>query len=386
MSSADFAPPKPLEEVVRENRAFRRELYTVNVAIGTNFAIFLAKLSVFSFTGSNSLFAEAVHSLADVANQALLLVGIKRAKRKPTKLHPYGYMRDKFVFSLISAVGIFCLGSGVSVWHGVSGLMAAEPVEHLAWSAAVLAISMVLESASLVVAIRSVRDGAEIAGLSFWEYVRRGIDPTSVAVMMEDSGAVAGLTIAGLCTALVHFTGMVMWDSIGSISVGLLMGFTAWFLISRNRQMLIGRSMAQGDMDVIIKHLEADPVVEAVFDAKSEEIGPGIYRFKAEIDFLGEEVVQRHMDRYGRDSLLRKIQTAAGSNAELAHTLKAYGEDIINAVGAEVDRIETDIQRINPGIRYVDLETDRGSASTWPRARRPPPPSHPEPTTAAAVW
>ena len=68
--------------------------------------------------------------------QALLWVGITRAKRKPTKLHPYGYMRDKFVFSLISAVGIFCLGAGVSVWHGCAGLLTPEPVEHLGWSIA----------------------------------------------------------------------------------------------------------------------------------------------------------------------------------------------------------------------------------------------------------
>lgn len=342
----------------------QRELFTVNIAIGANVAIMVAKLVVYVLSGSSALLAEAIHSLADVGNQVLLRMGIMRSKRDPTPEHPYGYARDKFIWSLISAVGIFCLGSGVTIAHGVSNLFVQKELEHMGATLSVLAVSLLLEGISLHVAVRTVAEGARARGMAFWEYVKRGMDPTSVAVMMEDGGAVAGLLVAAASTYAVKMTGHSMYDAIGSICVGTLLGAIAVFLIQRNRQLLIGRSMNAQDMRRIMEHLRRDPVVKAVHDAKSEEIGPGLYRFKAEIDFSGEMVVDRYMSRVGRDALLAKLKAAGWTedSRALELVLQEYGKEIISSVGSEVDRIEAEIQSLVPGVRYVDLETDRGLA------------------------
>jgi zinc transporter 9 len=194
------------------------------------------------------------------------------------------------------------------------------------------------------------------------EFVKRGMDPTSIAVMMEDGAAVAGLGIAGAATALTWYTGNSMWDAVGSIAIGSLLSITAVFLIQKNRQLLIGRSMQDSDMRKVLNHLRKDPVVKAVYDAKSEEIGPGVYRFKAEIDFVGEAVVERHMERLGQDFLYGRMKLASQTNNDnaLDMCLKEYGKDMIGALGAEVDRLEQEVSLLVPGLRHIDLETDRG--------------------------
>lgn len=355
------APPAPLSE--KETRAFARELHTVNVAISANIAIFFAKLATYWASGSSAMLAESIHSLADIGNQLLLRTGIQRSKKAPSALHPYGYMKDKFVWSLISAVGIFCLGAGVTVVHGCHGLFVQTKLEHLTAGLTVLGVSLLLEGYSLLVAVRTVTAGAASHGLSFTEFVKRGMDPTSIAVMMEDGAACAGLVIAAIATYMTWVTGNSIFDAMGSISVGVLLGATAIFLIQRNRQLLIGRSMNIPDMAKVLNHLRRDPVVKAVYDAKSEEIGPGIYRFKAEIDFSGEQVVQRHMSRLGRELLYHRIEAAStmADRKGLELVLQEYGKDMVGALGAEVDRLENEVRELVPGLRHIDLETDRGS-------------------------
>eukprot|EP00891_Asterochloris_glomerata_P007437 jgi/Astpho2/7437/fgenesh1_pm.00114_%23_25_t len=325
-------------------------------------AIFVAKMATFWVSGSSAMMAESIHSVADIFNQVLLRMGIVRSKRAPSAMHPYGYMKDKFVWSLISAVGIFCLGAGVTVMHGLQSMFLEKQIEHVAATAAVLGLSFVLEGYSLLVAVRTVAAGAASHGLTFMEFVRRGMDPTSIAVMMEDGAAVAGLVLAGIATFLTWQTGSGVWDALGSITIGILLGVTAVFLIQKNRQLLIGRSMQDVDMSKVLKHLRQDPVVKAVYDAKSEEIGPGVYRFKAEIDFCGEKVVERHMSRLGREPLYECITAASKTRDSKAMelVLMEYGKDMVNALGAEVDRLEQEVRLLVPGLRHIDLETDRG--------------------------
>ncbi|KXZ46661.1 hypothetical protein GPECTOR_41g625 [Gonium pectorale] len=153
-----------------------------------------------------------------------------------------------------------------------------------------------------------------------------------------------------------------MWDAGGSILVGCLLGAIATFLVSKNRQLLIGRSMPAAEVRAVQSLLLSDPVVSGVLDTKTEELGPSVYRFKAEVAWNGDKVVERYLDRCGRERLVSELQAAArrGDRAAIEVLLRSYGRDLISAVGAEVDRIELDIQKMNPGIIYVDLETDRG--------------------------
>ncbi|KAG9141034.1 hypothetical protein Leryth_012616 [Lithospermum erythrorhizon] len=198
----------------------------------------------------------------------------------------YGYSKERFVWSLISAVGIFCLGAGATIVHGIQNLWSAQSPENMEYAALVIGGSLLIEGASLFVAINAVRKGAASEGLSVRDYIWRGHDPTAVAVMTEDGAAVAGLLIAGASLVAVNATGNPIYDPIGSIIVGNLLGMVAVFLIQRNRHALIGRAIDAQDTERVLQFLKHDPVVDAVYDSKSEVIGPGFFRFKAEIGYI----------------------------------------------------------------------------------------------------
>ena len=347
------------------------ELHAVNTAIRANALIFLAKLAAACASGSAAMFAEAVHSLVDVANQTLLRVGILKARRAPTEAHPLGFARDQFIWPLISAVGIFCCGAGVSLVHGVAGLL--EPSRELGdltASYAVLALSLALESHSLSVALSTLRGRARRHGLTLLQYLRTGADPAATAVMMEDGAAVAGLVIAGGCLALCQATGSTAWDSAGSVAVAVLLGGVATVLIQRNRLFLIGRAMPPESERRVVGFLEADPVVRRVRNARSEEIGVRSYRFSGDLAFDGGEVARRCLDRVGRRRLFGALAAAAAARdaGRMDALVTAYSAAVVSATGAEVDRLERQIAALVPGIKHVDLETDREAAG--PRRRR----------------
>ncbi|OEL21149.1 Metal tolerance protein C4 [Dichanthelium oligosanthes] len=282
--------------------------------------------------------------------------------------HSYGYSKERFVWSLISAVGIFCLGSGATIVHGVQNLWSSQPPENIHWAALVIggsfliegvaATSLILSLIHIFVAVKAVRKGAEAEGMSIWDYIWRGHDPTSVAVMTEDGAAVTGLAIAAASLVAVQMTGNAMYDPIGSIIVGNLLGMVAIFLIQRNRHALIGRAIDDHDMQRVLEFLKSDPVVDALYDCKSEVIGPGFFRFKAEIDFNGVVLVQNYLERTGRGTWAKQFREAAMSkdDTELLRVMANYGEDVVEALGYEVDRLESEIQKLVPGIKHVDIE------------------------------
>jgi len=337
-----------------------RALHPVHIAIACNGAIFIGKLGMYAFGGSSSMLAECVHSLADVCNQILLRVGILGSLKAPDDTYNYGFNRERFVWALISAVGIFCLGAGVNVVHGIHNIADPQPVEHVLESIGVLALSAVAEGYSLMVAYKHMKETAKRNNMGLWEAIQKGRDPTTVAILAEDGAAVAGLGIAGGCLAATHFTNSGVYDAIGSVSIGVLLGVTAMHLIQINRHGLLGRSMNPIVTQQILTKLQTDEVVAKVFDVKTEEIGPGEYRFKAEIDFNGETIVKGYLDRCGREDLYGAIRAATLSPDDKAMdaVMMKYGEEIVQSLGDEVDRIERDIRTIEPRLTHVDIETN----------------------------
>ncbi|EFJ40630.1 hypothetical protein VOLCADRAFT_32374, partial [Volvox carteri f. nagariensis] len=289
----------------------------------------------------------------------LLRIGLLKAQKGPTEMHPYGYARDRFIWSLISAVGIFFLGAGASFIHGLHTLVEHRELEHMGWSYGVLLLSGLLEGYSLWVASRVVVSGATSRRMGLLQYIRSGMDPTTVAVMMEDGGAVLGLVIAGVCTALAQATGNAMWDAAGSILVGCLLGAIATFLVQKNRQLLIGRSMAPGDVAAVQEQRRSQrwPDVKGRLGTEGSGLGGGGGGKRVK---RGGSYAIRHgtAPGCGRDRLIGILQAAAERNDQeaLERVMRSYGRDLVSAVGAEVDRIESKIQMMNPGILYVDLE------------------------------
>ncbi|KAL9388244.1 hypothetical protein Peur_016849 [Populus x canadensis] len=355
-----FTRAKPVKRIEISDQHSQR---AVTTALWCNFLVFSLKFGVWFSTNSHVMLAEVVHSIADFANQALLAYGLSSSRRAPDALHPYGYSKERFVWSLISAVGIFCLGSGATIVNGIQNLWTAHPPGNIQYAALVIGGSFIIEGASLIVAIQAVKKGAAAEGMTVRDYIWRGHDPTSVAVMTEDGAAVTGLAIAAASLVAVNTTGNAIYDPIGSIIVGNLLGMVAIFLIQRNRHALIGRAMDDHDVEKVLHFLKNDPVVDALYDCKSEVIGPGFFRFKAEIDFNGVVVVQNYLSRTGRGEWSRQFREAAKEkdDAALLKIMSNYGEEVVTALGSEVDRLEKEIQELVPGIRHVDIEAHNPS-------------------------
>ncbi|XP_077589569.1 proton-coupled zinc antiporter SLC30A9, mitochondrial [Stigmatopora nigra] len=327
----------------------------VMVAICINGLNFFFKLLAWVYTGSASMFSEAIHSLADTCNQALLALGISQSIRNPDAGHPYGFSNMRYIASLISGVGIFMMGAGLSWYHGIMGLLHPEPMESLLWAYCILAGSLVSEGATLLVAINEIKRSAQNHGLSFYEYVMQSRDPSTNVVLLEDTAAVLGVIMAAGCMGLTSLTGNPYYDSLGSLGVGTLLGTVSAFLIYTNTEALLGRSIQPESVQKLTEFLENDPAVRAIHDVKATDMGLSKVRFKAEVDFDGRVVTRSYLEKQDIDQILNDIQQVK-TPEELENFMLKHGENIIDTLGAEVDRLEKELKQRNPEVRHVDLE------------------------------
>ncbi len=328
-----------------------RAVYT---AIGGNTLVMVAKFVAFALTGSGAMLSEGIHSLADVGNQCLLALGIRTSARTADEAHPYGYAREQFIWALISAVGIFFLGCGVTVYHGVHSLLHPEPLENLGVAMGVLIFSALVEGGTLLIAARSVYTQARHSGMGLRQYVLRGPDPMGVAVLLEDGAAVTGVLLAMAAIGLAQITGDPVWDGIASIAIGLLLGAVAIFLIYKNRKNLLIPSAPPEARAKAVAVLESDPIVESVTDIKATVIGADSLRFKAEVTFDGRAVARRHLEGQDLEAVLARIH----SPEDLYAYLMRFGDELLDALGDEIDRLEGKVQSAVPKVRHVDLEAD----------------------------
>ncbi|KAK1804399.1 hypothetical protein P4O66_020428 [Electrophorus voltai] len=331
----------------------------VMVAICINGLNFFFKLLAWVHTGSASMFSEAIHSLADTANQALLALGIIQSVRNPDPIHPYGFTNMRYISSLISGVGIFMMGAGLSWYHGIIGLLHPHPIESLIWAYCILAGSLVSEGATLLVAINEIKKSAHKQGASFYDYVMQSRDPSTNVVLLEDAAAVLGVVLAAGCMGLTSLTGArarvaesdtppdlsgnPYYDSLGSLGVGTLLGTVSAFLIYTNTQALLGRSIQAEHMQKLTEFLESDPAVRAIHDVKATDMGLSKVRFKAEVDFDGRVVTRSYLEKQDIEQILTEIQQVKTPEELEAFMLK-HGENIIDTLGAEVDRLEKELK------------------------------------------
>ncbi|HET9827147.1 MAG TPA: cation diffusion facilitator family transporter [Nocardioidaceae bacterium] len=261
---------------------------TVLIAFAANLAIAVAKTVVAVITGSASMLAESAHSWADTANEVLLLVAERRARREPDESHPFGYGRLAYVWSMFAALGLFTAGAVVSVWHGVSALFATTEETSYFWAYVVLGIAFVLEGISFVQAFRQTRREAATLDRDILEHALATSDPTLRAVFAEDSAALVGLVIAGLGILLHQLTGNPAYDAIGSILVGVLLGVVAVILINRNISFLSGQESDTRLRDSAIGLVKAMPQVARVAYMRLEYVGPRKVLLVAAVDLEGE--------------------------------------------------------------------------------------------------
>ncbi|XP_030369002.1 zinc transporter 9-like isoform X2 [Scaptodrosophila lebanonensis] len=341
--------------MLEDRKGLEKSSQVVATAIAINAANLLFKIGGWLYSGSHSMFAECIHSLADLINQLILAFGIYKSSQLPDTDHPYGYMNMRYVSSLISGVGIFCMGCGLSVYHGIEGILNPEPITDLFWVYCILMGSLVSEGATLVVAINELKRSARIHNVSFREYVVSGKDPCVNVVLCEDAAAVVGVIIAGSCMALSSYTGSPIFDAAGSLLIGGLLGAVASFIIYTNANALVGVSISTERLEKINSALEADVMIRAIYDVKGIDIGNARVRYKAELDFDGRELTRSYLDKQDLNKLLAVVRSFKNVE-ELEAFLLDQGENIVDLMGGEIDRIEMNLRTHFPEIRHVDLE------------------------------
>ncbi|MEJ8281702.1 cation diffusion facilitator family transporter [Pseudonocardia spirodelae] len=278
---------------------------TVLLAMGANAAIGVLKLLAGLFTGSAAMLAEAAHSAADTATEALLLTGLRRSSRPADRRHPFGYGKDRYFWALLAAVSIFVSGGVFAIVEGIRAIASGESEQTLAWVAyAVLGLSFLLEGTSWVQAVRQVRSEARAEGVTVRQWLRTTDDPTVVSVLYEDSAALVGLLLAFAGVGLHQLTGSGVWDGIASLLIGLLLTGVAYLLGNTNKGLLIGRQAAPRLVRSIRDFLAGHDGVSAVVDLLTMMVGTDQVLLCARLDLddaLTASEVERMCARLERE-------------------------------------------------------------------------------------
>lgn len=294
-------------------------------ALLANAGIAVAKFIGWLITGSSSMLAEAVHSVADTSNQGLLLLGGRRAKRVATTEHPFGYGRDRYFYSFVVALLLFTLGSVFALYEGIHKLESHEPLTSPLVAVGILVVAIGLESYSFRTAITESRP-LKGSG-TWWQFIRQSKVPELPVVLLEDFGALIGLVLALLGVGLTVLTGDSIFDAFGTIAIGLLLGVIAIILIIEMKSLLIGEGATA-------------PVLARVTDGLA---GGGVAR-----------VLHVRTQYIGPEELLVA--------AKIALTPGLPVED----VAREIDAAEARVREAVPDARliYLEPDLDRTSAST----------------------
>jgi cation diffusion facilitator family transporter len=255
----------------------------VVAALAANAGIAVAKFIGFAVTGSSSLLAESVHSVADTANQGLLLLGRRTSRRSATRNHPFGFGRERYFYAFVVALLLFTLGAVFALYEGVHKVLDPHPLENPLVAIIILGVAVVLEGFSFRTAIGESRELK--GGASWWRFVRDAKVPELPVVLAEDSGALVGLMFALLGVILSVTTGNPVWDGVGTIAIGALLAVIAFVLIIETKSLLIGEGAGPALLDQITAELARDHV-DRVIHIRTQFLSPDELLVAAKIAFV----------------------------------------------------------------------------------------------------
>ena len=287
-------------------------------ALAANVGIALVKFLAWLFSGSSSMLAESVHSLADSGNQVLLIIGGRKAQRRPDEEHPFGYGRERYVYAFVVSIILFSVGGLFSVYEGLEKIAKPHPIDVWWLPLAVLVISIVLEAFSLRTGLREARPHKTTR--SWFAFIRRAKAPELPVVLLEDVAALTGLTFALLGVGLSIITGDGVWDGIGTVFIGALLVTVAVVLGMETKSLLVGEGASEADAAAIRSAILSGDETDRLIHFKTLYLGP-------------EELM-----------VAAKIAQPAGRD--------------MAQVAAAIDAIEVRVREAVPVARVIYLEPD----------------------------
>ena len=309
--------------------ATRESKGVIYAAIFANIAIAVCKFAAAAVTSSSAMLAEAFHSTADTGNELLLLWGIKRSARPPDALHPYGYGKALYFYSLLVAVYIFGVGGGLALHEGISHLKHPEIPTHPGWNYAVLALAAVFDFYSWRISYRELRARKD-PNESTWDEIKGGKDPTIFTVFLEDSAGLLGVLLAFLAIFLGRQFNNPYLDPIASIVIGLVLAVLAVFLGRESGALLVGERTNRARIARLKEIICADPAVEEVGDLLTMQLGP-------------EEVLLTVNIQFRRKLTLEQLESA-------------------------IEQIEANIRREQPSVQRIFIEAESFKPEQSPKA------------------
>ncbi|MEO6199903.1 MAG: cation diffusion facilitator family transporter [Cryobacterium sp.] len=254
-------------------------------ALLANMGIAVTKFVAWAFSGSSSMLAEAVHSLADSGNQLLLLLGGRKAKKDATVAHPFGYGRERYVYAFVVSIVLFSIGGVFSLYEGVNKLQDPHELEVPWLPIVVLLVAMVLEGFSLRTA---VKESNLVRGTQTWvQFVRRAKAPELPVVLLEDVAALLGLVFAFLGVSITIITGDPTWDAIGTLAIGALLVLVAIILGVETKSLLVGEGASGKDLAAIERAILDGPETKRIIHMKTLYLGPEEFLVGAKLAFDG---------------------------------------------------------------------------------------------------
>lgn len=252
-------------------------------AFFANLGIAISKFVAFAFTGSSSMLAESIHSVADTGNQALLLLGGRLSTRDPTGRFAFGFGRERYFWSFIVALVLFSMGSLFALYEGVQKIADPHEIESAAWAFGVLGTAIVLEVFSFRTAII---ESLPLKGArTWWEFIRTSRTPELPVVLLEDLGALVGLILALAAVTISVAADAPVWDGIGTLLIGVLLGVIAAILAVEMKGLLIGESARPEEQRLITEAIEGTADVVRLIDLKTQHIGPDEVLVAAKVAF-----------------------------------------------------------------------------------------------------
>ena len=309
----------------------------VMAAFLSNLAIAVLKFVVAAISRSSAMLAEAVHSLADTGNQLLLLIGLKRSKKPADAKHPFGYGQEQYFWSFVVANTIFFIGSVVSIYEGISKLKSPHPIVKPGLIYVVLGISLLVEGTALLIAYREFNKNRP-KGLGLIEGIKCSKDTNVVVVLLEDSAALGGLIIAFLGVLLAETTGLMIFDALASILIGVLLAVVAFILAYEIKGLLIGEAASPAVIQNIRQAVSSFGEVQAIGELLTMHLAPRRILVAMDVEF------QDHLTADEIEKIIDQIETA------------------IREITPSVDRIyiEADQVRVRPSLK--DRRASKGGA------------------------